>query len=179
MKFNEIPQLIERGGYQTNVHLDYIDEKLTEWEKDEQYYRLQLNPDFQRGHVWTTDQRSKFVEFFLMGGVTGRIIYFNKPSWQGNATTDYDDFVCVDGLQRITSIRMFMRNELKVFGQLYDDFGQRARHARANTNLVFNVNNLQTKAEVLQWYLQMNTGGTIHTDEEINRVKELLKKETN
>ena len=177
MKFSEIPQLIERGGYQTNVHLDYIDERLTEWEQDKEYYSLQLNPDFQRGHVWSAEQRSKFVEFFLMGGVTGRVFYFNKPSWQGEAKTGYDDFVCVDGLQRITSIRMFMRNEIKAFDQLYKDFGQRARHARANSNLVFNINNLQTKSEVLTWYLQMNTGGTIHTDQEINKVKELLEKE--
>ena len=33
---------------------------------------LQLNPDFQRGHVWTEDQQVKFLEFILRGGKTGR-----------------------------------------------------------------------------------------------------------
>ena len=38
----------------------------------------------------------------------------------------------------------------------------------------FNVNNLQTREELLTWYLEMNTGGTPHSDEEIERVKGLL-----
>ena len=40
-----------------------------------------------------------------------------------------------------------------------------------------NVNDLPTRKNVLQWYIEHNAGGTIHTEEEINRVKELLKKE--
>ena len=35
-------------------------------------------------------------------------------------------------------------------------------------------NNLKTKKEVLQWYIDMNTGGTLHTAEEIKRVKKLI-----
>jgi hypothetical protein len=34
---------------------------------------------------------------------------------------------------------------------------------------------LKTKQEVLQWYIELNEGGTPHTEEEINRVKELIK----
>jgi len=35
----------------------------------------------------------------------------------------------------------------------------------------------KTRAEVLTWYLQINAGGVVHSDEEIERVKELLKEE--
>ena len=38
-------------------------------------------------------------------------------------------------------------------------------------------NNLKTRKEVLQWYIEMNNGGTPHTKEEINRVKILLETE--
>ena len=40
-----------------------------------------------------------------------------------------------------------------------------------------NINNLQTRKEVLQWYIELNSGGTVHTDAEIDRVKKLLRKE--
>jgi len=40
-----------------------------------------------------------------------------------------------------------------------------------------NINDLPTKKDVLQWYVEMNSNGTIHTEDEINRVKELLEKE--
>ena len=41
-------------------------------------------------------------------------------------------------------------------------------------SMVFNVNDLKTKKEVLQWYIQMNAGGTPHSAEEIERVKKLM-----
>jgi hypothetical protein len=44
-----------------------------------------------------------------------------------------------------------------------------------NTNtLIIHVNNLKTEKEVLQWYIDMNAGGTPHTTEEIDRVKKLI-----
>ena len=105
---------------------------------------LQLNPDFQRGHVWTEEQQIKFLEFVLHGGKTGRILYFNNPYWHiCRPKTGYTDFVCVDGLQRITAIQRFMRDEIRVFGLLYSEF-------EGDTDLIrhsmkVNVNDLKTK----------------------------------
>ena len=47
------------------------------------------------------------------------------------------------------------------------------RYLNANT-LIIHVNNLKTKKEVLQWYIDMNAGGTPHTTKEIERVKKLI-----
>lgn len=38
----------------------------------------------------------------------------------------------------------------------------------------FIINDLQTEEEVLNWYLEMNSGGTVHTKEELDKVKHLL-----
>ena len=43
-------------------------------------------------------------------------------------------------------------------------------------DFIFNVNDLKTEKEVLQWYVDMNAGGTPHTSEEINRVKKMIEK---
>ena len=44
-----------------------------------------------------------------------------------------------------------------------------------NTHTIkLNVNDLKTEREVLQWYVDMNAGGTPHTTEEIDRVKKLI-----
>lgn len=42
-----------------------------------------------------------------------------------------------------------------------------------------NINDLKSKREVLQWYIEMNAGGTPHSNEEIRRVKALMEKEGN
>lgn len=36
------------------------------------------------------------------------------------------------------------------------------------------INNLKTEKEVLQWYIDMNAGGTPHIKSEIERVKKMI-----
>jgi uncharacterized protein with ParB-like and HNH nuclease domain len=178
MKFQDIPQFIDDGNYEVNMSLDRLERNITDWINDP-HYKLQLESDFQRGHVWNKEQQTNFVEFFLRGGKTGRVIYFNKPSWngRGNSNAGYDDFVIVDGLQRLTALRMFMAGNLKVFGLFVNQFSNSIRMSRCRDNLKFNINSLQTRRQVLEWYLQMNTGGVIHSTAEIEKVKALLAKE--
>ena len=78
---------------------------------------------------------------------------------------------CVDGLQRLTAMLAFLHNEIPIFGYYLKDFEDKPKLLMG---LKFNVNNLQTKKEMLQWYVDMNTGGTVHSTEEIERVKKLI-----
>jgi hypothetical protein len=175
MKFSDIPPLIGSGSWECNYRLGGVERVLTEWEQES---GLNLCPDFQRGHVWREAQQTAFMEYCLRGGQSGLIIYFNKPSWHLSVEAGaYDDFVCVDGLQRLTAIRRFLRGEIPAFGHRYPDFEDSIIKAPNVTGVRFNVNALQTRAEVLNWYLQMNDGGTPHTAEEISRVKALLEAE--
>ena len=120
MRFRDIPQFISDGSYQVNMSWEYLIEWLDQRVKEE---GLQLNPDFQRGHVWTEEQQIKFLEFILQGGKTGRTLYFNDPYWHSvRPKTGYADFVCVDGLQRITAIQRFMNDEIRVFGLLHSEY---------------------------------------------------------
>lgn len=173
MRYSDIPQfLTNHANYKVDVALQYLDTRIQEYINED---GLILNPDFQRGHVWTEKQQTAYVEYFLRGGKSGRDLYFNCPSWHCAAKTDYDEFVCVDGLQRITALRKFWNNELKVFGSYREQFKGRPREVQ--TLISININDLQTKEDVLQWYIEMNEGGTPHTEAEINRVKKMLEEE--
>ena len=172
MKFQDIPQFAGGGGYEVNVPLDQLIDTMKRYQDE---YGLILEPDFQRGHVWNINQRIKYMEYFLQGGKSGLIIYLNQPSWQSNKQFSYDEFVLVDGLQRLTTLIMFMNNNLEIFGNnKLSDFTDKIRMSSANFNLRINVNNLKTKKEVLTWYLEMNSGGTPHTESELNKVKDLI-----
>lgn len=173
MRFKDIKRFTSDGNWQADFEIEglmkFIDTHIKE-------YDLQLNPDFQRGHVWTEDQQIKWLEFFFRGGRTSRVIYLNKPDWYGTTVSDYNDFVCVDGLQRLTAIRRFINNEIPIFGTYYKDFEDSPSFIRDSISV--NINNLQSKAEVLQWYLEMNTGGTPHSGDELEKVKILLQQES-
>lgn len=170
MNFSDIEPFTQAGGYEINVPLKRLEKALEDWKAD---YGLDLNPDFQRGHVWTEEQQIAFVEFLLRGGVTGRVIYFNSPAWGGTSERgDLDETIlCVDGLQRLTACLRFMRDEIKVFGHKFSEFEGSPRMIH---DLRLNVNDLKTRAEVLKWYIEFNSGGTVHSKEEIARVQQLL-----
>ena len=175
LKFRDIVPFTRKGSYEVNMGLEFLVKQIKQWEEED---GLQLCPDFQRGHVWTEEQQSRFIEFLLRGGDSGRVLYFNDPSWMSYRPRDdgsYNEFVCVDGLQRITAIRRFIGNDLKVFDQYYRDFEDTTDIVRHS--MIVNVNNLQTKAEVLQWYIDLNAGGTPHSNEEIERIRKLLAEE--
>jgi hypothetical protein len=166
-RVDSIKKLTSNGRWSSHISLDMVVEKLEGWKKT---LSLDLCPDFQRGHVWTEQQQINFVEFVLRGGHTGPIL-FNHPGWSSNFK---GDFVCVDGLQRLTALTKFLRNELPVFGgHLLSDFDGGDVLIRG-IDIVFQVNNLKTKKEVLTWYLELNSGGTPHSEEELNRVGQIL-----
>ena len=169
-KFADIHQFTRDGNYQVNMDI----RRIPEWIQVEQKeMNLQLNQTFQRGHVWTEEQQIAWLEFFLRCGKSGNIVYFNCPSWHYEVKSgEYNDYVCVDGLQRLTAICKFINNEIKVFGSYFKEY-EDPRGVNQHT-LIVNVNDLKTEKEVLQWYIDMNAGGTPHTKDEIERVKRML-----
>lgn len=169
MKFRDIPQFTRQGSYQVDVHINYFKSSIDRYIEEE---GLILNPDFQRGHVWTEQQQINYVEYLLRGGKSGNIVYLNNPSWH-ITQEGWNEFVCVDGLQRLTAIYRFVSDEIKVFDTLYSQFEDNPR--MINGTIKININDLKTRKEVLQWYLEMNSGGTVHTDDELNKVRDLLK----
>ena len=185
MNFKDIPQYCKDGHYQVNTCLDMFEHDIQRYIDE---YGLILNPDFQRGHVWTRNQQIAFVEYFLKGGRSGRILYFNHPQWMlwRSKKGEYSDFVVVDGLQRITALLAFVRGELPAFGYYVRTeknppdahcFEGKLKWLECNSNLIININNLPTRAKVLEWYLQMNSGGTPHTEAELQKVRVLLQAE--
>lgn len=171
LKFSDIPQFIDRSQC---YHVNYGIVGYLQWIRNEQNeYGLEMNPEFQRGHVWTIEQQIKYVEFILSGGQTGRDFYFNKKHLYSNQNA-INEYVCVDGLQRTTALQKFINNEIKVFNQYYNDFDRRLNKIEYTVSIY--INELKTDKEIFTWYIQFNDGGTIHSKKEIKRVKDLLSK---
>ncbi len=168
-KFSEIPQFTSRGRYEVTIPWRDLVHVLDGYSKD---FNIDLNPDFQRGHVWTKEQQMRYVEFILRGGHGGRVILFNHPGWM---KTFEGDMVLVDGKQRLEAVTKFLNNQMNAFGFLYCDYEDKLNFT--DHYFLFNVNNLKTRKEVLQYYLDFNSGGTVHTQEELDKVWTLLEKE--
>jgi hypothetical protein len=80
---------------------------------------LDLNPPYQRGDVWTTDQRVALIKSLCMGLPVPVIITNDRTTdWWTDRPIDYDageaPEVVIDGKQRLTTICMWFNNELAV-----------------------------------------------------------------
>lgn len=172
MKFSEIQPIYNprtQGAYFEMQDLPFYIEK---WSKD----GLEVEPEFQRGHVWSESQQSKYIENLLRDGMSGRTVFINRGrwgKWRKGATRreGYWPYVLVDGLQRITSITRFMMGEIPAFGTFLHEFEDRIP-SHAGIYIVFGE--LHSLGDVVQWYLDLNSGGVVHTDEEIDRVRKML-----
>jgi hypothetical protein len=160
-----------RGSWEVNVGFAHTEKQIEHFEES---YQLDLDPDFQRPHVWTSDQQSAFVEYLLQGGPSGRVIYFGCPGWQ-TSLSPMGPMVIVDGKQRLEAVRAFMRNELKVCGYYKSEIKGVLRSMSGVADLRWNVADAD-RATTLRWYLALNSAGTQHTKEELEKVRGLLAK---
>lgn len=155
-----IPQLIPTGNYIVNHHLDKLKDTIERYVEE---YGLNLDPDFQRGHVWTMQQRLKYVEFILQGGKSNPI-YMNHEGWMKSWN---GEMVIVDGKQRLTSLLMFLNDKFPVFKEL--DNPRNIGYYASEFDFIPHdipvvINDLEGKDKVLEWYLQINRGNIAHTE---------------
>lgn len=181
MRFKAIPKFIHGGSYACDVSWSYLEDWLDGNIKDGT--GVDLDPDFQRGHVWDDRKRAAYVEYVLRGGMSSKSLWWNCKGWNyGRRDTP---LTIVDGKQRLEAVRKFLGNELYIFhgldnkkkGFLHKDFTDKLGIIDAAFRM--HINNLETRELVLQWYLDLNEGGVVHTEEELLRVRTLLEEEKN
>ncbi|WOE40724.1 DUF262 domain-containing protein [Acinetobacter chinensis] len=174
-EFNALIKPVERPIRNFHCGFNYLET----WIAQEAEYNalgIDFNPDFQRGHVWTEQQQIHYLENVLRRIVdeSGLTIRFNNPVWSDTEITGDlpEQTVCIDGLQRITAIRKFIKGELNVFGIKHDELPIRV--ILRDLRIVIQLYEFKNKKDLLQFYLDLNSGGTAHTEVELNRVRSLM-----
>ena len=173
LPYNKIPRYIGRGSYEVHMPWAHLDQSL---ESLGHGVGLDLNPPYQRGHVWTEAQQKAYFEFIVCGGDSAKVLMFNCPDWP-RSRKDSGPIELVDGKQRLTAVLKFVHDELTIFDsnpEIGPTLCSELEVLRI-TELRFTiyVNHLMTRAEVLDWYLQINDGGTPHTQQELDKVRRM------
>ena len=168
---NLIPMFTPGATYVVDVGWKGISKMLEEFSVNP---GLELEPDFQRIHVWDDGRRRRYVEYILRGGSTAKELLFNCPGW--NTVRHQGPILLVDGKQRLEAVRRFLAEELAIFGGWkLSDFSDTARLLRNHlAGFKVHINDLGSRADVLRWYLDINGGSVAHTKEELRRVQGML-----
>lgn len=138
---------------------------------NENIMQLNMDPFYQRGYVWSTEQKIAYIEYQLRGGFSGKDIFWNCPTW-----VSFDKSInvieLVDGKQRINAVLEFLADKIPVFGCFCSEFEGKLPWSEAY--FTFHVNNLKITEEVVEWYVGMNTGGTAHTEKDLKPALDYL-----
>jgi|TARA_Y100001934_G_scaffold283268_1_gene401675 hypothetical protein len=167
---------LRTANYQADYNWDILETSIAKL--GAAYGGLELNPDFQRGHVWAPSQQQHFIENCLRGvvGSDGFLIQFNCPDWSEllNVETDLPaGLQCVDGLQRYTAVTEFIKGNVKPFG-LTADVLKNTQFSPKRFHMKVAIHSFTRRADLLEHYLSINAGGTPHSANEIERVRGLL-----
>ena len=164
-RFQDIP-LLPRAPYEVDVEWNSLERFIEGAIKND---GLNLEPDFQRAHVWTRSQQVAYVEYVMQGGEYGKNLTFNAPGW--NTELVIGTYEIVDGKQRLEAVRAWLRDDFKAHGYFRSEFTDRMR---MHLGFKWRVCSLSTRAEILQLYLNINAGGTPHSQDEIDRIRIML-----
>lgn len=136
--YNYLPDIIEKEGaeFEDNEESEedispYDPEDITVHQKQFSIKLIEemidngdidLSPDFQRNFVWNTTQKSRLIESLLLR-IPLPIFYFSEDT-EGRLSV-------VDGLQRLTVIKSFMRNEFPLRNLEYLSDGVQGRYYKS------------------------------------------------
>lgn len=178
MKFTEIEKF-PFPSYNVHIPWGMLKASLEEHYASGSQYKLDLDPPFQRGYKWSEKQKTEYIEFQLKGGYTGKDIYFNCPKWMhwSDYTKEHGvvpTMELVDGKQRLNAVLEFLEGKVLAFGQTVDQFEEPIRMCKCNFN--FYVCNMEKREDIIKWYIAMNTGGSIHTENDLKSAYRELEK---
>lgn len=138
-----------------------------------------LNPVYQRAACWTLLQASRFMGHFLAAGpVPAIFVQRYRDGKNAPAGVNWLDLPneVIDGQQRLRAMLRWLAHEIPAEmedGVLiwYSDLNKVERRRLPSVRISFVDMSLKDR---LRFYIRLNKGGTIHTDEEIQRVREML-----
>jgi hypothetical protein len=127
--------------------------------------------EYQRGHVWSEAQASAFLGSLFSGDP--------MPPVYLNMSDRSDEMVVIDGKQRLTALYRWLKGEIPAINRrglvfYVNDLDKSALRRLENRCYITAIRVDWPVKRQIEFYIALNSGGTPHAAEEIERVKALL-----
>jgi hypothetical protein len=146
-------------------------------EREVGMHDFDLNPDYQRGPVWSEHQQRRYLGHCLTGGESPPIyVYRDRNKYDAPQEV-------VDGQQRLRAIYAFIGGQvpaevyhkgawIELWWKDFDEVDRRSRFLDAKVTF-----GDWSREDRLRFYLRLNSGGVTHPAEELDRVRAMLLRE--
>ena len=138
-----------------------------------------FDPEYQRGLVWTTEQKQAFIKALMIGKAEIQPIFIYNP------TKRKARMEILDGKQRLTAILEYVRGNFEVEGLYYKDLNRSDIHIFNYVPMVYKeikyydhkvgLTNMPMQQKI-ELFLQVNGYGQHVSDEHLEKIKNMNNK---
>lgn len=143
-------------------------------------YGIDLEPEYQRGNVWTLEQKQSLIESIFHNVDIGKIAIIKRP-WGSNPNTPLTPklYEMLDGKQRLTALVEFFTGQFSFKGKYYNDLHPADKHHFKYYSISYAETEPLTKKQKYRYFLKLNTTGTpvdpAHMEKVLNMLNEEIK----
>jgi hypothetical protein len=124
---------------------------------------VDMNPEYQRGYVWTLEDKQNLIRSILNDIEIGRFVFMQKDF----SSEDPHFYEIIDGKQRLSTLIEFYEDS---------DLSFKDQHAILEKQILIIDTPQLTEKEKYEYFIRINTTGKVMDQEHIEKVKELLNK---
>jgi hypothetical protein len=137
------------------------------------HFGVDMNPDYQRGHVWDDNDKVRLIDSIMNGCDIGKFVFIHLPYKEGGPF-----YEVLDGKQRITAIIEFYESRFQYKGKYFHELSRLDQGEFLRVSVSYAEVRNPTREAKLRFFLSVNTTGRPVEESHIKHVKELLEQET-
>lgn len=131
------------------------------------FFGIELNPEYQRGNVWTLEDKVSLIDSILNEIEIGRMVMMKRP-YSDSRKHMYE---VIDGKQRLTTLIEFFEDRFEYNGLKYSELNYLDKHQFNGTQIaIIETDELSTE-QVLEFFIRVNTSGRPVDPEHLEKVK--------
>lgn len=141
-------------------------------------YGIDLNPDYQRGNVWTLDQKISLIDSIFKNIDIGKFTVIKRLCGP-NPNKPITDLLyeVLDGKQRLTAIYEFYIGKFQYKGKYFYELHPMDRYHLIEYNISYAESEQLTNEQKYRYFLKLNATGVPMDKEHIEKVKQMWLKE--
>lgn len=136
------------------------------------YFGIDLNPSYQRGNVWSLEDKVSLIDSIFNDIEIGRIVLMKRP-YSDKRTHMYE---MIDGKQRLTTLVEFYEDRFEYKGLKFSQLHPIDQNHFENKQMAVIEAPDMSDQEILEYFVRVNTSGRPVNPEHLDKVKAMIKK---
>jgi hypothetical protein len=136
------------------------------------YFGIDLNPSYQRGNVWSLEDKVSLIDSIFNDIEIGRIVLMKRP-YEDRRNHMYE---MIDGKQRLTTLLEFYEDRFEYKGLKFSQMHPADQGHFGQKQMAVIEAPEMSEQEILEYFIRVNTSGRPVNPEHLDKVKNMIKK---